>query len=295
MPFDPDHLLNYPFPPVRQNYAERDCILYALGIGLGVDPLDENCLRFVYEDGLKVLPSQAVMLAHPGFWAKQDDIKLNWVQVLHTEQEIIWHQPLPPAATVEATTRITDVIDKGARMGALIISERTVRDIDRDRDICTLITTILARGEGGFDGSSKGSRNTDRKTRIRNDSIPNREPDFVCDLVTLPQQALVYRLSGDQNPLHASPEVARSAGFEAPILHGLCTLGVATHALLKTCCDYQPERFKRMRLRFSSPVYPGETIRTEIWQQDNMQEINFRCKSVEQNKVVINNGFLKID
>lgn len=288
MALDPDHLLNYPFPAVRQTYNERDCMLYALGIGLGQDPEDEQCLRFVYEEDLKVMPSLAVVLAHPGFWAKQDDILLDWVQVLHTEQEIIWHRPLPPAATVEATTRITEVTDRGARMGAMILSERTVRDVDSDEELCTLITTILARGEGGFGGGRKGNG------KQHNDKIPQDDPDFVCDLATLPQQALIYRLSGDPNPLHASPAVARSAGFKAPILHGLCTLGIATHALLKTCCDYEPERFQRMRLRFSAPVYPGETIRTEIWQRDNDGELAFRCKSLQQDKVVINNGYLQI-
>ena len=124
------------------------------------------------------------------------------------------------------------------------------------------------------------------------DVIPTCDPDQVCELPTLPQQALIYRLSGDFNPLHASPSVAKNAGFKAPILHGLCTFGVMTHALVKTCCDYDPSRFVRMRLRFSAPVYPGETIRTEIWQDGN--EIAFRCKSVEQNKIVINNGYLLI-
>jgi acyl dehydratase len=118
------------------------------------------------------------------------------------------------------------------------------------------------------------------------------DPDVICDLPTLPQQALLYRLSGDFNPLHASPNIAKNAGFKAPILHGLCTFGIMTHALVKTCCDYDPNRFKRMRLRFSAPVYPGETIRTEIWRDGN--EIAFRCRSLEQDKVVINNGYLLI-
>jgi acyl dehydratase len=118
------------------------------------------------------------------------------------------------------------------------------------------------------------------------------DPDIICDLPTVPQQALLYRLSGDFNPLHASPNVARNAGFKAPILHGLCTVGVMTHALVKTCCDYDPSRFKRMRLRFSAPVYPGDTIRTEIWRDGD--EIAFRCRSLEQDKVVINNGYLLV-
>lgn len=252
---------------------------------MGIDPLDAECLRFVYEDDIKVLPSQSVMMAHPGFWAKEEDTGIDWVQVLHLGQEIIMHQPFPSAGTVEATTRITEVVDKGARVGAMIVSDRVVRDVATGEDICTLVTTILARGDGGF--------GEQRKSAPKTDVMPKREPDIVCDLPTLPQQALLYRLSGDMNPLHASPTVAKNAGFKAPILHGLCTMGVATHALIKSCCDYDTTRFKRMRLRFSAPVYPGETIRTEIWASGN--EIVFRCKSLGQDKLVINNGYLHID
>ena len=284
MNFDPDYLLNRDFPILRHSYNEKDCMLYALGVGMGIDPLDENCLRFVYEDGLKVLPSQSVVMAHPGFWAKEEDIGLDWVKVLHAGQEIILHKPLPVSATVEAKTRITEVTDKGEKIGALIVSDRTVVDVDTGDELCTLVTTILARGTGGFGG--------DRRSVPKTDVIPKEVPDEICDLQTLPSQALIYRLSGDFNPLHASPIVARNAGFQAPILHGLSTLGVMTHALLRTCCTYEPDRFKRIRLRFSSPVLPGETIRTEIWRNGN--EIAFRCKSLEQDKIVINNGWLLI-
>jgi acyl dehydratase len=284
MPFDAEKLLNREFPTIRQTYTEKDCMLYALGVGMGIDPLDEDSLRFVYEENLKVLPSQSVMLAHPGFWAKEEDTGLDWVKVLHAGQEIILHKELPASGTVEATTKVTEVTDKSERAGALIVSERIVRDVETGDDLCTLITTILARGDGGFGGEGKISPKTDL--------IPSSEPDIICDLPTLPQQALIYRLSGDFNPLHASPAVARNADFKMPILHGLCTLGIATHALVKTCCNYNSAKFKRMRLRFSAPVYPGETIRTEIWKSGD--ELSFRCKSLEQDKVVINNGYLQV-
>jgi len=285
MTFDPEKLLNKEFPVVRQTYTAKDCMLYALGVGMGIDPVDEQSLRFVYEEGLKVLPSQSVMMAHPGFWAKEEDTGLDWVKVLHAGQEIIMHKPFPFEGTVEAKTRITRVTDKGERIGAVVVSDRVVSDVTTGEDICTLVTTILARGDGGFGG--------ERKATPKTDIIPKSDPDIVCDLPTLPQQALIYRLSGDFNPLHASPAVARNAGFKAPILHGLCTMGVATHALIKSCCDYDTSRFKRMRLRFSAPVYPGETIRTEIWQNGN--EMAFRCKSLEQDKVIINNGYLLVE
>ena len=284
MAFDAEKLLNYKFPTVRQEYTEKDCILYALGVGLGIDPLDEECLKFVYEDGLKMFPSQSVMLAHPGFWAKEEGTGIDWVKVLQMGQETIIHKPFPTSGTVEATTRITSVADKGEKIGALIVSDRVVRDINTGEDLCTLVTTILARGDGGFGG--------ERKATPKTDVIPSREPDEVCDLPTLRHQALLYRLSGDYTPLHASPVVARNAGFREPILHGLCTLGVASHALMKTCCDYDPDKFKRMRLLFSAPVYPGDTIRTEIWRDGN--EVAFRCKSLEEDKIVINNGYLLV-
>ena len=284
MAIDYDKLMNRKFERLEHRYTEKDTILYALGVGMGIDPLDESCLKFVYEDGLKATPSMANVLAYPGFWAKESDTGIDWVKILHAGQEMIMHKPLPASGTVEATTRINEIIDKGEGKGALILSERTVRDVASGEELCTLISTTLARGDGGFGGPAVASPKPER--------IPEREPDQVCDLPTLAQAALIYRLSGDYNPLHASPEVAREAGFGAPILHGLCTFGVATHAILKTLCDYDPARFHRIRVRFSAPVYPGETIRTEIWRSGN--EVAFRCRVVERDIVVINNGYAQV-
>ena len=284
MAIDYEKLLNRKFDLLEHTYTEKDTMLYALGVGLGSDPLDEACLRFVYEDGLKALPSMSVVLAYPGFWAKEPDTGIDWIKILHAGQEMIIHKPLPASGTVEATTKITEIVDKGAGKGSLIVSERTVRDKATGEDLCTLVSTTMARGDDGFGGSQKPSP--------KPDSIPEREADEFCDLPTLPQAALIYRLSGDFNPLHASPEIARQGGFKAPILHGLCTFGVATHALLKQCCGYDTARLHRIRVRFSAPVYPGETIRTEIWRQGN--EISFRCRSVERDLVVINNGYAQV-
>nr|WP_291821461.1 MaoC/PaaZ C-terminal domain-containing protein [Marinobacter sp.] len=276
--------MNRKFERLEHTYTEKDTILYALGVGMGIDPLDEDCLKFVYEDGLKAMPSMANILAYPGFWAKEPDTGIDWVKILHAGQEMIMHQPLPVSGTVEATTKINEIIDKGEGKGALILSERTVRDPATGEDLCTLITTTMARGDGGFGGPSVASP--------KPDPVPEREPDLVCDLPTLPMSALIYRLSGDYNPLHASPAVAQAAGFKAPILHGLCTFGVATHAILRTQCDYDPARLQRIRLRFSAPVYPGETIRTEIWRNGN--EVAFRCRVTGRDLVVINNGYAEV-
>ncbi|MBT4688033.1 MAG: 3-alpha,7-alpha,12-alpha-trihydroxy-5-beta-cholest-24-enoyl-CoA hydratase [Rhodospirillaceae bacterium] len=280
MAIDYDKIMNWPFEEVVQSYDTRDSILYALGVGLNMDPLDEEQLRFTYEDNMNALPTMAVVLGTPGFWVKDPDSGIDWVKVLHGEQGMVLHKPLPPAATVTATTKVTEIIDKGEGKGALLLQERTVTDQATGDKLATLYSTTFARGDGGFGGPTTGARPVHR--------LPEREPDMVCDLPTLPQAALIYRLSGDYNPLHADPNVAKGGGFKAPILHGLCSFGVAGHAILKSCCDYDPSRFKSMNLRFSAPVYPGETIRTEMWKDDNV--ISFRAKVLERDVMVLNNG-----
>lgn len=283
MAIDYDKLMNWPFETVEQTYTEKDSILYGLGLGFGAEPLNEDQLRYVFEEsekGFAALPSMSVVLAGPGFWVREPESGIDWVKILHGEQGFEIHKPLPLAATVTAQTKLTQIIDKGEGKGALLYTERTLVDKATGDKLATLTSTSFARGDGGFGGPT-GPQPSPHP-------LPETEPDITCDLPTLPQAALIYRLSGDPNPLHASPSVATAAGFKAPILHGLCTLGVASHAILKECCDYQPERFKSLSLRFSSPVYPGETIRTEIWK--NGSEISFRAKVVERDVVVLNNG-----
>jgi len=284
MAIDYEKLLNRPFKEVVQSYTTRDSILYALGVGLNMDPLDEQQLRFTYEDGMHALPTMAVVLATPGFWVKEPDSGVDWVKVLHGEQGIRIHKPLPAAATVVSTNKVVEIIDKGADKGALLLQERQVVDKDSGDLLATLTSTTFARGDGGFGGPREGGKPVHK--------LPEREPDMTCDLPTLPQAALIYRLSGDYNPLHADPKVAQAAGFKAPILHGLCTLGVAGHAILRSYCDYDASRFKSLDLRFSSPVYPGETIRTEMWRDGDV--VSFRSRVVERDIVVLNNGRAEI-
>lgn len=273
-------LKNRDFPVIEHSYSERDTMLYALGVGVGCDPLDTRALRYVYEDGLLALPTMAAVLAYPGFWIKEPDTGVDWTQVLHADQDIVIHRPLPTAGTVRAQTRVSEIIDKGPGKGAFIYSGRTVVDAATGEPICTLSQNTMARGHGGFGGAA-----TEPPAPH---PVPTGEPDLICDLPTLPQAALIYRLSGDYNPLHADPAVARQGGFERPILHGMCTFGVAGHAVLKMCCDYDARRFHSIKARFSAPVYPGETIRTEIWREAG--GVAFRCKVVERDLVVINNG-----
>jgi acyl dehydratase len=282
MAIDYQRLKNWHFPDIEQSYRAKDTILYALGLGFGADPVDRDQLRFVYEDGLKALPSMATVLAYPGQWSKNPETGIDWKQVVHGEQSFVIHKPLPAAATVIGRTAIEEIIDKGAGRGALVYSRRDVRDKETGELLASLNSTSFLRGDGGFGGPSGPTRPVH--------ALPEDAPDIVCDLPTLPQAALIYRLSGDYNPLHADPSVAKAAGFPRPILHGLCTFGVAAHALLRRLCRYDPTRLKRMEARFSAPVFPGETVRTEIW-REGRGRAGFRCRLIERDAIVINNGF----
>jgi acyl dehydratase len=278
-------LKHWPFPEVEQSYTAKDTILYALGLGLGADPMDKDQLRFVYEDGLQALPTMAVVLGGSGAWSRDPESGINWKMVLHGEQSLVLHKPLPAAATVLGRTEIEEIIDKGAEKGALIYSRRDISNKETGETLASLNSTSFLRGDGGFGGPGGPTKPVH--------ALPERAPDLHCDIRTLPQAALIYRLSGDYNPLHADPEVAKAAGFPKPILHGLCTYGVAGRALLETLCGYDPARLKRMDVRFSSPVYPGETIRTEIWREGG-GAFGFRCRVLERDVVAINNGFAQI-
>jgi acyl dehydratase len=276
-----ERLKNWPFSEVEHDYRAKDTILYALGLGFGADPMDRDQLRFVYEEGLQAVPTMATVLAYPGQFAKNPESGIDWKRVVHGEQNVVIHQPLPAAGTVVGRTVIEEIVDKGAGKGALLYSRRDVRDKASGALLASLRSTSFLRGDGGFGGPSGPTRPAH--------ALPERAPDIVCDIATLPQAALIYRLSGDYNPLHADPEIATAAGFPRPILHGLCTFGVAGHALLRTLCGYDPTRLTRMEARFSSPVFPGETVRTEIW-RDGQGRAGFRCRVVPRDVVVINNG-----
>lgn len=284
MALDYRKVMNWPLPDVRQRLTARDTMLYALGLGLGADPLDGNQLRFVYEDGLVALPTMAVVLAPSGFFWKNPETGADWKKVLHGEQGFVLHRPIPAEGDLVGRSKIVEIVDKGPAKGALAFIERTISDAATGETIATLSSTSFLRGDGGCGGPSGPTPEPHQ--------LPTRAPDLIFEQKTLPQQALIYRLSGDYNPLHADPAVATEAGFKAPILHGLCSLGVAGHAILAAVCGYDATRFKSLKLRFSSPVYPGETIRTEMWVDGS--EVSFRARVVERDVVVLNNGLATV-
>jgi len=284
MPLDHDKLRSLDIPPVEQTYGPKDCILYALGLGLGQDPVDEDELAFVYEKNLKVLPTYALVQGYEPYWLRRPDLGITWTHTLHGEQGLRLHRPVAPQGTVVGQTRIVDVIDKGAQRGALVYSERTISDKASGALLATLTQTTFCRADGGFGGPER--------RQPPPHAIPERPPDLVCELATRPETALIYRLSGDLNPLHAEPAFARAGGFDRPILHGLATFGIAGRALLKAVCGYDPARMTALAGRFSAPVFPGETVRTEIWRDGGV--ISFRARVTGRNVLAIDNGRAEI-
>jgi acyl dehydratase len=278
MAIDYDKLMALELPEREGTYGDRDCILYALSVGMGADPLDAAELRYVYEKDLRVLPSMAtVVVWYTGLSGR---IGLDLVKVVHGEQRVRLHRPLPAAATVVARPRVKAIFDKGKDKGAVVLIETEIRDKASGAALCTNLSTIFARGDGGFGGRAGNGPPPHL--------LPDRAPDAVVDGATAANQALFYRLLGDRNPLHADPAFAKAGGFPRPILHGLCTYGYACRAVLKACCDYDAARIAAFDARFSAPVFPGETIRTELWRDGNI--VSFRARVAARDVVVLNNG-----
>ena len=278
MAFDPDQLIGTQQSDLPINYSEKDTILYALSIGLSRDAQNRRELAYTYEGGgLMTLPTLATTLIPDMFPA---DLGWDFDKVLHCEQRLSIYRPLPPAAEIKVDKRIAAIHDLGKSRGAMLYFEADGRLAADDTALFSSGSTILARGDGGFGGSRGQAPKPHR--------VPSREPDMSCQLKTSASQALLYRLNGDFNPLHADPRVAARAGYKRPILHGLCTYGVACHAILKTVLDYDYTLIAGFDARFSSPVLPGDTIATEIWQDGNV--VSFECRVVERNVTVLKAG-----
>ncbi|MGR3425119.1 MAG: MaoC/PaaZ C-terminal domain-containing protein [Sagittula sp.] len=281
---DLNAIQNHTFAPVEQSYTARDTMLYALGLGYGSDPLDTEQLAFVYEDGLKAVPSLVNVLAHPGFWAKDPKFGIDWVRLLHGEQSFVLHRALPTEGTVRGEYSVDAVEDMGADKGAKLYQTKKLYDTATGDLVATVLSTLFMRGDGGQGGYGK--------VPPQPEALPDAAPDAIVEIPTLPQQALIYRLSGDYNPIHADPAPAKKAGFPAPILHGLCSLGIATRAILQACADNDPARLKSLSLRFSRPVFPGETLAVEIFRTGS--EVQFRCKVPARDTIVLDRGRAEI-
>jgi acyl dehydratase len=256
-----DAMKNFPFPEGSSTYSARDAMIYALGVGFGEDPLDERQLRFVTEQDQVVAPTMPVVFCHPGLWIKDSSLGMDWRKLVHASQRLVLHSGLAPAGTVAGKIRNVTVADRGEGKGAVIVQRREIFDESRSTKIATVESTYLARGDGGFSAAGKSDELPPRDGA----ALPARKPDHVVELATRPDAALLYRLSGDYNPLHSSPAAARAAGFQRPILHGLCTFGVAARGLLGALCDYNATGLSELSGRFSAPVLPGETVRLDIW------------------------------
>ncbi|MEJ2299387.1 MAG: MaoC/PaaZ C-terminal domain-containing protein [Woeseiaceae bacterium] len=261
------------------SYTDKDSILYALSVGMGRDPVDPRELPYVCEhvESLHTMPTLATVLVPEMF-----PVGLGWdySQILHSEQRMRLFRPLPPAADLLINKRVLDVFDRGPKLGALVLLEAEGRLARDDTALFSMGCTIVARGDGDF-GGPKGKGIPPHRT-------PRREPDLSCDIETRTDQALLYRLTGDRNPLHANPAAAAALGFDRPILHGLCTFGIACKAVLQTICEYDYTLIEEFDARFSSPVIPGDTITTDMWQDGNV--VSFRCYVRERGAEVLRNG-----
>jgi acyl dehydratase len=286
MPIDYDDMMQSGAKDLRAAYDEKDVMLYALGVGMGRDPLDEKELPFVYENnGLKVVPTFASVIARgeapPERQRMPQKSNINFMMVVDGERRITFHKPLPPKGEVLADERYLDILDKGEGKGAVLIQERVVREAASGDRLFTIVTSIFARGDGGFGGKPQGGP--------RPHEIPDRAPDFVKECDTRPDQAFLYALSGDRNPLHRDPAFAKMVGFPRPILHGLCSYGTACRAVLSAIAQYQADRIIQFDVRFSKPVFPGETLVVEMW-QDGVT-VSYRASVKERpGTVVLNNG-----
>ncbi|MDB5817293.1 MAG: 3-alpha,7-alpha, 12-alpha-trihydroxy-5-beta-cholest-24-enoyl-CoA hydratase [Rhizobacter sp.] len=274
----------------RQRLTPRDVMLYALGIGVASDPLDERQLGFVYEDGLRAMPTMAITLCYADLLRAYEEAGLTIMRILHGEQRFRLERPLPVDAELIGETFVTHVLDKGAGKGLLVSYRTLIHDERSAEPVATLDSSSFCLDDGGGGGWDGDGALVVPPPTVR--PIPDRPADATVDFRTLPQQALLYRLSGDYNPLHALPRVARGAGYERPILHGRCSFGIAGHALVASCCEYDASRLRGMSLRFSATVLPGETLRTEIWQAEGGAV--FQTRVLDRDVVALRNGWADI-
>lgn len=278
MALDPRHLLGLRARGERVAWQERDAILYALGVGYGRNPESPSELPFVYEGlGLRVVPAFACALARSAFLRG-----CGWDEsrIVPGGERLVVHRPLPPAGALLLDSEVESVEDRGREAGALVTLRMTARSAADQQPLFTVQRSIEARGDGGF-GASLGRAPPAHP-------VPSRAPDLGCTLAIRPEQGLVYRLSGDLNPLHADPAVARRAGLPGPVLQNLCTLGVACRGILETICEADPTLVTAIEARYTGGVYPGDELRLDLWQDANV--VSFRASVPARDRVVLDDG-----
>lgn len=274
-----EKLRQHVFPVIEHNVTFRDSILYALGLGYGMDPNDLHQLQFVYEDGQKAVPSMACVMGYAGFWLRNPELEVDWVKLLHGEHYYEILSPLPVQDKFIAKHKVTGVHDKGPGRGAVVNFVKELYD-SSGRLLAKIEQTNFCRGDGGC-----GSFGVPTKERP---PLPESPPEATHEIATSRQMALIYRLSGDYNPVHADPAVARQAGFHEPWLAGMCTMGIATRACIEKFCDHDPSRIKSMFVRFKSVAFPGDTLRFEYYMTDS--GARFRARSVERDTIILDRG-----
>lgn len=285
-------LRQWPIADQRHHYDETDCIRYALSLGMGADPMDEADLRYVFEgDGstpMAVMPTLLSVVGAPGAWATDPGTGIDWMQILHGEHRMRFHAPLAPRAQVLSQTCVSHVVDKGAGKGALVVTRRSASDAATGQLLATVEHVSFCRADGGF----ATAQHPGDAPLPALPAVPQREPDASWDMPTLPSAALLYRLNGDRNPIHASPAAARKAGFEQPILHGLCTYGMAARAIVRLACGNDAGRLGSIAARFSAPVVPGDTLTAQLWQEEG--QVRFAVWAKERRRMVLSHGLADI-
>jgi acyl dehydratase len=282
MPIDVARALHHVLPSVEASFTPDDVILYHLGVGAGNPATDKNELEYTYEGNLKVLPSFGVIPVFKAISAVSSvpGLTFNPMMVLHGEQDLRVHKKIPSKARLESVARVANIWDKGK--AAVVELEVESRD-EKGEPLFTNTFTLFLRGEGGFGGERGPEKTLD---------APTREPDMVVESVTLPQQALLYRLSGDKNPLHADPGFARLGGFDKPILHGLCSFGIACKAVVDALLEGKVERVARYQARFAGVMFPGETLVTSMWRDG--EHISLTASSKERNTPVLSHACITL-
>lgn len=281
---------NWTFPDIVHAYTERDTMLYALGLGFGQDPMDRGQLRFVYEKELQAIPTMACVMGSPGIWWRDPRTGADPVKLVHGEQDVRLLRQLAPRGTLVARNKVVSLTDKGTGKGAIAVVLRTLIDQATGDTVAESRNVTFLRGDGGFSEVSGVSDPGPEPLP----AVPERAADFEVSYATRPETALIYRLSGDVNPLHADPDIAAKAGFDRPILHGLCTYGMGARAVIEKVLGHDAARLKRLAVRFTSPVWPGETVRYELWREGGAL-LRLRASVDARGAVVLNNGLVEID